>query len=284
MVTVALLMRFTYTEILNTVQAFLTLYRDAQAAESDEALAPVSRRFADSISGVGLRVIVTLAGAKLASKLPKVPPGGLWGKVSPPRLSFAGSGSASAGGVGAVNRFFSQTLPQPAPPRSVPAGARGAVGSYVGGKVVTDADSISLLVVLAGTGAEAKAAATKAARTTGACREKESKGDAPGHHIATNKNSSSEDSGGPWTPRFENLFKKAGMTLADPANIVYLMGHQGPHPEEYHRVVFARLFVVFDTCKSPEDCKRMLINALDNLAAEICKPGSVLNKLLTRRQ
>src|SRR3712207_7872183 len=33
------------------------------------------------------------------------------------------------------------------------------------------------------------------------------------HHLATNKNSVSTARGGPWTPRFRRIFKKAGMEL-----------------------------------------------------------------------
>ncbi|HYO51331.1 AHH domain-containing protein [Archangium sp.] len=50
--------------------------------------------------------------------------------------------------------------------------------------------------------------------------------------IATNKNDKSDVSGGPWTPRYKRLFDKAGMSLDALANIVYLIGHIGPHPEE----------------------------------------------------
>ncbi|WP_235216623.1 AHH domain-containing protein [Archangium violaceum] len=31
------------------------------------------------------------------------------------------------------------------------------------------------------------------------------------------------------------------MSLDDPANIVYLRDHKGPHPEAYHSEVFQRL-------------------------------------------
>ncbi|HZI08744.1 MAG TPA: AHH domain-containing protein, partial [Myxococcus sp.] len=40
------------------------------------------------------------------------------------------------------------------------------------------------------------------------------------HHLATDKNSVSTARGGPWTPRFRKIFKKAGMELKDPENIV----------------------------------------------------------------
>jgi len=46
---------------------------------------------------------------------------------------------------------------------------------------------------------------------------------------------------GIWTPRFENLFIKAGMTLDNPLNIVPVYFHQGPHPEAYHKAILQRL-------------------------------------------
>ena len=46
---------------------------------------------------------------------------------------------------------------------------------------------------------------------------------------------------GPWTPRFEALFKKAGMTLEDAANKIAVPGDRGPHPQAYHEAVFQRL-------------------------------------------
>ena len=61
------------------------------------------------------------------------------------------------------------------------------------------------------------------------------------HHLATNKNVVSAARGGPWTPRFEALFQKAGMSLNDALNKVTLPGHKGPHSEEYHKAVFTRL-------------------------------------------
>ena len=64
---------------------------------------------------------------------------------------------------------------------------------------------------------------------------------APLHHLCTNKNCVSLLRGGPWTPRFEKLFKGAGMTLDDGLNQVRIPGHFGPHPEAYHRAVFRRL-------------------------------------------
>jgi len=57
------------------------------------------------------------------------------------------------------------------------------------------------------------------------------------HHIATDKNWISDSSGGPWSPVFEEYFEGAGLELNDPANLVEVEGHVGPHPRAYHEEV-----------------------------------------------
>ncbi|HLL02171.1 MAG TPA: AHH domain-containing protein [Myxococcaceae bacterium] len=77
------------------------------------------------------------------------------------------------------------------------------------------------------------------------------------HHIATIANSKSPLRGGPWTLRFEELFAKAGMRLNSRENTVPIEGHQGPHPQRYHEIVYERL------------------------AQEIATPDTELNRLVT---
>jgi hypothetical protein len=101
--------------------------------------------------------------------------------------------------------------------------------------------------------------------------------------LCTNKNEISESSGGPWTPDFERLFKRAGMSLDDPANIVYLRDHKGPHPEAYHTEIFKRLNDALGTCRPLAECRAKLVDELDRIAGDVCKPGSRLNKLATRK-
>ncbi|AEI64993.1 AHH domain-containing protein [Corallococcus macrosporus] len=102
------------------------------------------------------------------------------------------------------------------------------------------------------------------------------------HHLATNKNSRSAARGGPWTPRFKRLFKKAGMRLEDPENIVPVKGHRGPHPQQYHELVFADLDAATAHCRSVSACRSALQSALRRLAKEITTRGTELNLLLTR--
>ncbi|PTL84935.1 AHH domain-containing protein [Vitiosangium sp. GDMCC 1.1324] len=254
-VTVGLLMTYTAAELYTVGMACLNLYREAEAATTQEQLEAASERFGKAMGGVGLRVLVTVAGAKLARGLPEVPQGGMWARFSPPRFAFAGGGGRGGFVVGA--------------------GTRAQV-SVAEGTVV-------LMGVSANTTAAAASAAVAASRTTGACRDESNKGDAKGHHIATDKNDTAEVRGGPWTPLFEKVFARAGMRLNDPANIVYLIGHVGPHPEEYHEKVSDRLETALGRCRVQAECRARLIAELDKIAADICKPGSTLNKLLTKQ-
>ncbi|WP_375743147.1 AHH domain-containing protein [Corallococcus interemptor] len=106
----------------------------------------------------------------------------------------------------------------------------------------------------------------------------------PKHHIASDKFSTSTANGGPWTPRYQRIFDKAGMSLNDPENQVDVPGHRGPHPREYHERVHQRLRQATATCETIEHCRRALISALRDLAEEILQQGSRLNKLVTRTE
>ncbi|NMO18489.1 AHH domain-containing protein [Pyxidicoccus fallax] len=101
------------------------------------------------------------------------------------------------------------------------------------------------------------------------------------HHLATNKNSVSTARGGPWTPRFKRIFKKAGMELEDTENIVPVGDHKGPHPQEYHEMVFRRLESATARCRTVDECRKVLTKALQQLAKEATTEGTDINKLLT---
>jgi hypothetical protein len=77
---------------------------------------------------------------------------------------------------------------------------------------------------------------------------------------------------------------REGRKLDDAANKVRVKGHQGPHPEEYHREVFRRLNSVTLRCRSMQQCRESLVRELQKLAKEIVMEGSELNKLVTRTQ
>jgi hypothetical protein len=109
-------------------------------------------------------------------------------------------------------------------------------------------------------------------------------GDAEGptHHICTNKNTRSAASGGPWTPECERIFKKAGMSLEDAANKVRLKGHEGPHPELYHREVMQRLDRSVSRCRTIETCRANLTEELARIANELMTPGSKLRRFIVK--
>jgi hypothetical protein len=245
-VTLGLLLTYSAAELYTVGQACLNLYREADAAGTREELEAAAERFGKALGGVGLRVLVTVAGAKLARGLPEVPKGGLWASLSPPRFAIAGGGVKGGLRVGA--------------------GTRAQVSVADG------------TVVLMGVTASTTAAAVSAGRTTGACAESGQDGHQR-HHLCTNKNDISENNGGPWTPRFEEFFERAGMSLDDPANIVYLRDHKGPHPEAYHREIFKRLNDALRGCQPRAACRDRLVRALDKIAGDVCTPGSTLNKL-----
>ncbi len=102
------------------------------------------------------------------------------------------------------------------------------------------------------------------------------------HHLATNKNVTSSDAGGPWTPLFEELFAKAGMGLDVEENRVYLKSHQGPHPQEYHEAVFSKIDAAMEGCRTVAQCRTRLVRALRQIADEVCTSGSTLHRLATR--
>jgi len=72
------------------------------------------------------------------------------------------------------------------------------------------------------------------------------------------------------------------MSLNDPANQVRVRGHQGPHPEEYHREVFKQLNDAVEDCSSIKQCREALTHALKGLAGELAAEGTRLNRLVTR--
>jgi len=103
----------------------------------------------------------------------------------------------------------------------------------------------------------------------------------PEHHIATDKWDKATHSSGPWTPRFRELFARAGMSLNDPANKVRVRGHKGPHPEEYHQEIFDRLSEAMQGCRNVQQCGDALTGALQRLGRLVSTPGTRLNKLVT---
>ena len=72
------------------------------------------------------------------------------------------------------------------------------------------------------------------------------------------------------------------MSMEDPANKVPVVGHKGPHPEEYHQIVHDELYRATESCSDKQACARALKQALQKLAEAILTQGSRLNRLLTK--
>jgi hypothetical protein len=206
----------------------------------------VAKRFGRALGGTALRAVVLVASFGVGRTLPRVPEGGVWSLLTPSR--YAMPGGLTWQSATSVRMVAEGTL-------------------VVSGVAV-------------GTAAGSASGGVGSACTDGAVK----KDDHQWHHLATNKNDSSELQGGPWTPRFEDLFATAGMSLEDPANLVYLKGHEGPHPEAYHQEVFRRLRVAVGGCQTMAQCRSRLVEALKGIASEVCTPGSLLHGWATKTQ
>lgn len=99
----------------------------------------------------------------------------------------------------------------------------------------------------------------------------------------TNKNFKSQVRGGPWSPRFEALFAKAGLTLEDGMNKVRIPGHKGPHPEAYHQAVYDRAIQATRGLKGKE-YKKALEAETAAIKQEAVTPGTLLNKLIIKEE
>jgi hypothetical protein len=84
-----------------------------------------------------------------------------------------------------------------------------------------------------------------------------------------------------WTPRFAALFARAGMSLKDPLNLIYMQEHASPHPEVYHQEIYDRLQATLEGCGDRETCAEVLRMALRRLAAELCTPDTPLSSLVS---
>ena len=105
------------------------------------------------------------------------------------------------------------------------------------------------------------------------------------HHIATDKNTVSTARGGPWTPRFQKIFNNAGLKISTaPENLVEVINHYGPHPEEYHQLVLDRLNgATRGLAANTPEYKAAVTNTLKAIGNEAQTKGTVVNKLLTEK-
>ncbi|MCP3140215.1 AHH domain-containing protein [Pyxidicoccus xibeiensis] len=167
------------------------------------------------------------------------------------------------------------TLPGSAQAATLAGGRAGIRLAAVGevGEVAVSGEAVT--VVLAPT------AVAMTARAMGGVAAAPVDSEGHNHHIATDKWWKSTNNAGPWSPQFQKIFDRAGMSLNDPANIVRVKGHKGPHPQEYHEAIFQRLSDATEGCRTMQKCREALTAELRDLAGEIVTPGSDLNRLVT---
>ncbi|RKH56771.1 AHH domain-containing protein [Corallococcus llansteffanensis] len=188
-------------------------------------------------------------------------------------LATVAIGNTAAGFAGKV-----PTLPGSAQ-ASVQAGSQAGIVLSAVGEVQAVAVTGEVITMTLATGAISKTARGMGGAAVGPM-------DAKGHdhHIATDKWWDSDKRGGPWSPLFQKVFDKAGMSLNDPANIVNVKAHKGPHPQEYHQRILNRLTAATEDCRSMRQCQEALTAELKKLATQISTPGTELHKLVTRTQ
>jgi hypothetical protein len=177
--------------------------------------------------------------------------------------------------IGSTAQLFAAKVP------TLPGSAQVAVQAEGTARIPLSALGSVEEIALSAEGVSVTVAAT--AMTMGA---RGSGGTAPcieKHHIATVCNDNDTKRGGPWTPRFRQIFAKAGMSMEDPANKMPLPGHYGPHPERYHRIIHRALLDATLTCRSVVQCRAALTDELRRLAKQIATPGTELNRLVTRQ-
>jgi len=244
--TVALIGYLGWDTVWSLVKGWRVLAKEVEAAITFDELQDAGEKYGKVMGKNAARAFVMLAMAALGST----------GQTLAARLPTL-PGSAQASLVGAGQGGF----------RLAAAGQVTSVAVAPGGVITIALDPEAVAETARGT----RAVASEPVATS-----------AHEHHIATNKWWDSTNLGGPWSPRFQKLFNRAGMSLDDAANKVRVPGHKGPHPVEYHRDVFKRLNEAMEDCSSMKQCRESLTSALRELAAEISTPGSKLNRLVTR--
>ncbi|MDC0710936.1 AHH domain-containing protein [Stigmatella sp. ncwal1] len=175
--------------------------------------------------------------------------------------------------IGATAQRFAAKVPTLPGSAQVAMQAEGQAGIWLPALGTVEEIAVSAEGVSITLPANAVAMAARPSRGNGPCIET--------HHIATICNDKSTARGGMWSPRFREIFAKAGMALDDPANKMPLAGHYGPHPERYHRIVLNELRDATATCRSVVVCRERLTRALKRLADQIATPGTERHPAVT---
>lgn len=244
--TVALIAYLGWDTVWSLVKGWRMLAKEVEAATTFDELQDAGEKYGKVMGKNAARAFVMLAMAALGST----------GQTLAARLPTL-PGSAQASLVGAGQGGF----------RLAAAGQVTSVSVAPGGVITIALDPEAVAETARGT----RAVASEPVATS-----------AHEHHIATNKWWDSTNLGGPWSPRFQKLFNRAGMSLDDAANKVRVPGHKGPHPQKYHEEIYERLEDAMEGCRSIQQCREALVGELRALAKEITKSGSRLNALVTR--
>jgi len=256
----------------NLADGWREFARDVDRARAFEAVRAAGDRFGKRVGAQVARVLVMLVAWGLG--------GGL--DASLPNVALPEAGLASQGlaleGEGATLAAVEQV-------QSVALGAGRVHVAFTSGAAVATKRKVEEQEEEEAERREAQRPAPQVRRTPVVVPgvDEEERDDGNWHHIATNKNDESTARGGPWTPQFRDIFEQAGMSLNDPANLVWVPGHKGPHPKEYHERVFRRLRDAVADCTSREACAVALSSELHQLATEIVTPGNPLNIWVTTR-
>ncbi|WP_238539775.1 AHH domain-containing protein [Corallococcus macrosporus] len=244
--TVALIAYLGWDTVWSLVQGWRVLAKEVEAATTFDEIQGAGEKYGRVMGQNAARAFVMLAMAALGGTAQTL-------ATRVPTLP----GSAQASLVGAGQGGF----------RLAAAGQVTSVAVAPGGVITIGLEPDAVAETARGTRAVASEPVASAAHE---------------HHIATNKWWDSTNSGGPWSPIFQKLFDRAGMSLDDVANRVRVPGHKGPHPREYHEAIYERLRDAVGSCRRIQQCREALVEELRVLAGEIAKPGSPLNVLVTR--
>ncbi|WP_338864691.1 AHH domain-containing protein [Myxococcus stipitatus] len=233
--------------VWNLGQRFLRLMDESRDAVNIEELSRAGHRFGEVLGSNGARVLVVVA------------------------LSALGGRSAMASQGPRMPGFAQASI------RAQTEGGFLLAGALAGEVRAIAVSSSGVLNVTLAPTAVAAVAMGPGEGTVGGIQ-----GDADGnvHHICTDKNLVSDTNGGPWTPLFERIFERAGMRLSDSANLVRIRGHQGPHPREYHEMVYARINRATRQCRGVSQCKAALTRELARIAQDLVREGTDMRKLI----
>ncbi len=100
--TAALAITVGVMEVVNVALACLRLYRESEAARTEEELEAASEHFGKAMGGTALRVLVMVASMGVAKTMPTLPPGGLGALLGAPQYTVEGGLAVEAAATAQV--------------------------------------------------------------------------------------------------------------------------------------------------------------------------------------